>query len=153
MTAPFPDNAWLTYAEATARWGAQTSDRQAEYLRNDPAVLASSEVVRALIGAPLREQTSLASEWASEIFEGVPVSLADWLSSFAPATATAVLARMLREARNAGLDEAARAIRAEAQVSPYHNGMTETYQRGLSDGFEAAAQIVDDIRALKEQPE
>ncbi len=41
------------------------------------------------------------------------------------------------------VEKAGKAIRSEAQISPYHNGMTAVYQRGLSDGFEAAAQVVD----------
>lgn len=57
------------------------------------------------------------------------------------------------------VEKAGKAIRSEAQISPYHNGMTTVYQRGLSDGFEAAAQVVDalvpasalaDLKALRD---
>lgn len=58
------------------------------------------------------------------------------------------------------VEKAGKAIRSEAQISPYHNGMTAVYQRGLSDGFEAAAQVVDalvpasalaDLKALRDE--
>lgn len=43
-TPPFPDNAWLTYREATQRWGNQTSKYQVEYISraaHDAAVSAA----------------------------------------------------------------------------------------------------------------
>jgi len=49
--APFPDNAWLTYREATQRWGLQIRKDQAEYIRmdaSDAAIAAArAEGVRA----------------------------------------------------------------------------------------------------------
>lgn len=74
----------------------------------------------------------------------------DWTSYLAlPARTPAALASpevqaLIREAEARGMERAAEAIRAEAKVSPYHSGMTVVYQRGLSDGFEAAAQVADE---------
>jgi len=49
--APFPDNAWLTYREATQRWGLQMRKDQAEYIckdASDAAIAAArAEGVRA----------------------------------------------------------------------------------------------------------
>ena len=44
--APFPDNAWLTYREATQRWGKQTNPGQVEYVRADIHAAALAEVER-----------------------------------------------------------------------------------------------------------
>ena len=74
--------------------------------------------------------------------------------ALAPDAGTADLAMALM------VEKAGKAIRSEAQISPYHNGMTAVYQRGLSDGFEAAAQVVDalvpasalaDLKALRDE--
>lgn len=46
---PFPQNAWLTYAEATARWGKPTSPKQVEYILATPEALSAHPAVRALV--------------------------------------------------------------------------------------------------------
>ena len=46
---PFPHNAWLTYAEATARWGKPTSPKQVEYILTTPEALSAHPAVRALV--------------------------------------------------------------------------------------------------------
>jgi len=46
---PFPNNAWLTYAEATARWGKPTSPKQVEYILATPTALAADPAVKALV--------------------------------------------------------------------------------------------------------
>ena len=46
---PFPQNAWLTYAEATARWGNPTSPKQVEYILATTEALSAHPAVRALV--------------------------------------------------------------------------------------------------------
>ena len=46
---PFPHNAWLTYAEATARWGKPTSPKQVEYILATPEALSGHPAVKALV--------------------------------------------------------------------------------------------------------
>ena len=86
-------------------------------------------------------------------FEEIPLYDADSIGTLIP-RADADLAMALM------VEKAGKAIRSEAQISPYHNGMTAVYQRGLSDGFEAAAQVVDalvpasalaDLKALRDE--
>lgn len=155
MTAPFPDNAWLTYAEATARWGAQTSERQAEYLRHDTAALASSEVVQALIGAVLEEAANAVPQDLpygkadGELMRGRAIGYKDAAFDAQSAIralrpdATAELARMLREARNAALEEAARIVDPPLM---HRKGRIGLWRQRL-------VTLAERIRALKEQPE
>ena len=49
--APFPDNAWLTYREATQRWGLQMRKDQTEYIRKD----ASDAAIAAARAEGVRE--------------------------------------------------------------------------------------------------
>ena len=55
--APFPDNAWLTYREATQRWGLQMRKDQAEYIRKD----ASDMAIAAARAEGVRVAASLAA--------------------------------------------------------------------------------------------
>ncbi|MDI9407782.1 MAG: hypothetical protein QM523_00880 [Candidatus Pacebacteria bacterium] len=57
---PFPDNAWLTYREATQRWGLQTRKDQAEYIRKD----ASDAAIAAARAEGVREGMLKAAEIA-----------------------------------------------------------------------------------------
>lgn len=55
----------------------------------------TEDAALAMVAAALREQISHASEWASETFDGDPVSIADWLDASMPQNAKAALARLL----------------------------------------------------------
>ena len=56
--APFPDNAWLTYREATQRWGLQMRKDQAEYICKD----ASDAAIAAARAEGVREGMLKAAE-------------------------------------------------------------------------------------------
>ena len=58
--APFPDNAWLTYREATQRWGLQMRKDQTEYIRKD----ASDAAIAAARAEGVREGMLKAAEIA-----------------------------------------------------------------------------------------
>ena len=60
--APFPDNAWLTYREATQRWGLQTRKDQAEYIRKD----ASDAAIASARAEGVREGMLKAAEIADK---------------------------------------------------------------------------------------
>ena len=61
---PFPQNAWLTYAEATARWGNPTSPKQVEYILATTEALSAHPAVRALVA----EAEARGMDRAAEIF-------------------------------------------------------------------------------------
>ena len=90
--APLPDNAWLTYREATQRWGLQIRKDQAEYICKD----ASDAAIAAARAEGLREgmlkaadRLDLAEHDAEE---------RDWRSG---ANAFAALAKAIRAAAEA----------------------------------------------------
>lgn len=76
------------------------------------------------------------------IRRGDALKALDWGDIYGRNAQQAIRALPATDAREKALREAAAAIRAESKVSPYRKGMTMVFERGLSDGFEAAAQVV-----------
>jgi hypothetical protein len=114
MTAPFPDNAWLTYAEATARWGVQTNKRQAEYIRRSPEVLAADESVKALVAAAYEAGAkAVKKRWWGGTHWIDDNSDADRIRALTPADAASALTRLLAEARVAERDRLAAMFQAQ----------------------------------------
>ena len=85
--APFPDNAWLTYREATQRWGLQMRKDQAEYIckdASDAAIAAArAEGVREVVISRIQDLISWLESDADNIHflpaDEVAI-LRDWLN-------------------------------------------------------------------------
>jgi len=88
--APFPDNAWLTYREATQRWGLQMRKDQAEYIRKD----ASDAAIAAARAEGVREGMLKAADIASAF-----ASEGKWADGFIMAADIAAAIRAAAEAQ------------------------------------------------------
>ena len=144
---------------------AQKLDRR-YYLRRDPAVLAADSMVQALIGAVVEEMAEVAtaqerkahirsqqdddetqSDWDGGVLFGTEIGariIARDIRALRPDDATAALQRMLREARNEGLEKAVCSVSDLTHwIGDDDHGTTLV---SLQDALSS-------IRALKEQPE
>jgi hypothetical protein len=92
-----PERIWAAWTE---NFGAVQIGTWADSIRFERlgSEYIRADLAQAQVAAALREQISRASEWASETFDGDPVSIADWLEAHIPPDAQAALDRVIAQA-------------------------------------------------------